>query len=80
MYWSCAALADKGALPSLWECGGCAYMNGRRQPIPRSLPLFIDGFNRGGEESIVCLLRNDGHFQKAQQQVNPDPWGASPYR
>jgi hypothetical protein len=26
LYWSCAALADKGALPSLWECDRCAYI------------------------------------------------------
>ena len=26
VYWSCAALADKDALPSLWECDRCAYI------------------------------------------------------
>ena len=25
VYWSCAALADKGALPRVWECDRCAY-------------------------------------------------------
>ena len=26
VYWSCAALAYKGALPSLWGCDRCAYI------------------------------------------------------
>ena len=26
VYWSCAAFADKGALPRLWECDRCAYI------------------------------------------------------
>jgi hypothetical protein len=26
VYWSCAALVDKGALPSLWKCDTCAHI------------------------------------------------------
>ena len=48
----------------------CRYKNGRRQPISRSLSLLVGSFKRGGEESVVCLLRSNGHFLKAQQ-VNP---------
>ena len=56
----CPALADKGALPSLWECGGCAYMNGRRQPIPRSLSLFIGASNEVEKRaSSVCSAVTD---------------------
>ena len=42
----------------------CIYKNSRRQPIPKSLSLFIIRFKRGGEQSVVCMLRSEGHFQK----------------
>jgi hypothetical protein len=43
------------------------YRNGRRQPIPDRSSI-VGGLERAGEEIVVCLLRSDGHFERAAGQ------------
>ena len=61
VYWSCAALADKGALPRAWECDRCAYIRTVDASLfPRSLSLFIDASNEVERRaSSVCSAVTD---------------------
>jgi len=78
VYWSRAALADKGALPSLWECDTCACIRTVDAGLLQDRPHPSTASNeRRRRRSLSAPKRRT--FSKAQQQVNPNSRSERPY-